>query len=263
METSTKSKAKDDNNNENQQQQSTNPSDENDDEEFDAKNIFDDNGKLDIGMLTGMLTTSSTSPPIVNRVLSLRLSNINFDDAKMANGVSRFPLLQKLHISGTSITGATLDKLPASLKFLILEACDVTDENIAKLQHLTNLTTLVLQQCFAISGSTFDKLPPNLTWLEIEECPDVGDDAISKLSHLTKLRTFFIGDCEQITGSTFNKIPESVEELLLVDCDQLTNMNLRKLARLKNLRELSINQYMINGRTRGHLTNAIKGLKIN
>jgi len=216
-----------------------------------------DRGLTNLQNLRGLKTLNISSTPVTNRIA--------ITDSGLEN-TGKFPLLRKLVLIGTKVTGENVPSLAgenlselwmisnntsdASLVFLQrfpnltilhLEDAGISDVGLVHLAGLCHLTGLYLSDNKQISGSGFKhlRLMRDLLNLGLAET-SVGDDGMALFDDMPNLTLLVLANT-RITNASLVKIASFSElrTLNLAGCKGIHGTHglssLKKLTRLKNL----------------------------
>lgn len=103
-------------------------------------------------------------------------------------------------------------RLGASLLYLSLNGCSVTDVGVSTLPHsCSQLQELSISSCLLLTQLTF--VPKRVNRLDISRCAKITDDAIAALGNLQALKILNLSDIEGLTNVSCLSECSHLEEL--------------------------------------------------
>lgn len=126
--------------------------------------------------------------------------------------------LHTLNLSAnTQLRGTLFNKvLPQSLTSLSCDACDLSDEAVAKCAHLKELVYASFAANTRITGQRLLSLPKSLHELNLNFC-SIHDEHVAQLMYHLNLRTLCVTNNPDVTGKHFYFL-ESLETLNCSNC---------------------------------------------
>lgn len=148
---------------------------------------------------------------------SLSLVNCQLKDSDLL-ALRGLESLRTLNLSANpQVKGTLFDKaLPQSLANLSCDACDLSDEAMAKCKHLHGLIYASFAANSRLTGQRLIALPKTLRELNLNYCA-VQDEHLAQLMFHLNLRTLCVTNNPQVTGKHFYFL-ESLETLNCSNC---------------------------------------------